>query len=1033
MISRNLVPDAVLDELVEQSMQVFGADRAMVSITGRDGFEALVSRGVSAAWVEATRRLPEVSLGNLAIREGRALASIHYASDPRGADMRSQVLAEGFDTVALAPLIADEFLGFLALYHDEPRPYDAYDLEALLSVADHAVIAIRNSRAFAHQARWIAQLASIHDLGSRLSALTTVPQIAEATVSELHTIIPYHSVRVYCVEGEHVVPVAWRSEHEDYREKTLEQLTVRIGHGITGWVAQYGVAQYLPDASRDPRTETIPGTQAGLDETLMVVPMVHDATVIGVIVLSKQGLDQFDSDERRLLETYASLAGQAMANAQATHQKLRESEARLRAVVDSVEDAVVTCDRRGRVVAWNGGAERIFGAPAEAAVGWTLAALVASDQHVTLQAAVDRVIAADGAERSSVELRCCRPNGAILPAELSLAAWDSGDERFVTALIRDITARRQAEATLRDSENKHRQLVEHVPVVLYTAEHGPHGRWLYVSDRVEALVGYLAAEWLANPDLWLSLVHPDDRAFVVAERHRTWARPAGQRLVMEYRMIARDGRVCWVSDEASIVRPEDGSAATWSGFLVDVTERKALQEQLRHEAFHDSLTGLSNRVLFADRVDHAIARCGRNGRSLAVLFLDLDDFKTVNDGLGHAAGDALLIAVADRLRSCTRPGDTVSRLGGDEFGVLLEDQVDPDEAIAVADRIQLALTAPIAVQHRDIALSASIGIAQPISSADRSAEVLRNADVAMYAAKRSGKGRSRVYEPSMHAIAVRRLELDGDIRRALERGGFTVHYQHQIRLNDGGIAGFEALVRWRHPRHTADSIAELITSAEETGQILALGRYVLSEACHQARAWRDLSGASAPWTMSVNVSARQLGDPTFVETVAATLSASGLDPGSLVLEITESVVMDDSDALLERLHALKALGIRLAIDDFGTGYSSLSYLRRLPVDILKVDKSFIDAIDVDDEAFKLTRVIVRMARTLHLSVIAEGVERASQVARLRRIGCEMAQGFYFARPLSAAGMSAQLTDPTPFGRSRPESAAPTLTAQAPRR
>ena len=355
-----------------------------------------------------------------------------------------------------------------------------------------------------------------------------------------------------------------------------------------------------------------------------------------MIVLSKLGLDQFGSDERRLLEVTASLAGQAMASARATDQKLRESEARLRAVVNSVADAVVTCDHHGSVVAWNGGAERMFGVRSDSVLGVPLASLVAPDLQDSVRETIGRIVSAPGPERASMELRCLRAGGEEFPAEVSVASWAMQGERFVTALIGDITARRQAEAALRDSEIKHRELVEHVPVIFYTAEHGPDGRCRYVSDRIEALLGFTAAEWQATPSLWFDRIHPADRAFVRAEEDAAWARPDGHRIVLEYRMSSRDGRTCWVSDEAAVVRPTDGSPAYWSGFLLDITERKGLQEQLRHQAFHDPLTGLANRALFADRVDHAIARDRRSAGSLAVLFLDLDDFKTVNDGIGHA-------------------------------------------------------------------------------------------------------------------------------------------------------------------------------------------------------------------------------------------------------------------------------------------------------------------------------------------------------------------------------------------------------------
>jgi len=563
---------------------------------------------------------------------------------------------------------------------------------------------------------------------------------------------------------------------------------------------------------------------------------------------------------------------------------------------------------------------------------------------------------------------------------------------------RDQLQARDSQA-IQASEAKYRGLVERVPAVVYTADFGMEGSWRYVSPRVEELLGFPATAWTGDPGFWWSRVHPDDRARVIADEVQSSACAPGQRSVFEYRMLDRAGQVHWVRDEATVVDSHDGSPPHWSGFLVDVTDRKVLEDQLQHQAFHDPLTGLANRALFADRVEHALARSNRRRDSLAVLFLDLDDFKTVNDGIGHDAGDELLVAVAETLQGCLRPMDTAARLGGDEFAILLEDLPDDESAASVADRILAALAHPVAIHGRDVVIGASLGIALPTSRHEGAREILRNADSAMYAAKRHGKGRHETYAPAMHAAAVRRLELTSEIRQGLERGEFGVYYQPTVSLRDGSIVGFEALVRWRHPRRGLVLPGEFIPAAEETGQIIAIGRLVLDEACRQASAWRDLGPAGRAPNMSVNVSARQFRDPSLGPTVAAALGGAGLEPASLILEITESVVMEDSEASLRRLRELKALGVRLAIDDFGTGYSSLSYLRRLPVDILKVDKSFIDGIAGGGDAFALARVIVRMGQTLNLDTVAEGVEMASQAAALRRMGCPLAQGFHFARPM----------------------------------
>jgi diguanylate cyclase (GGDEF)-like protein/PAS domain S-box-containing protein len=568
--------------------------------------------------------------------------------------------------------------------------------------------------------------------------------------------------------------------------------------------------------------------------------------------------------------------------------------------------------------------------------------------------------------------------------------------------------RRNVANALVASDQRYRELLEHVPTVVYVSDVGAEGRWRYVSPRVEELLGFAAEEWTRDPMLWANRIHPDDKARVLASEAESVASSEGTRVVIEYRMITRDGRVRWVRDEGSVVRPADGSPPYWSAFLTDVTERRLLEEQLQVQAFQDPLTGLANRIVFLDRIQHAVDRARRRPGSVAVLYLDLDNFKTVNDGLGHEAGDSLLAEVARRLSACIRPGDTAARMGGDEFAVLLEDLGDAETPMDVAERIHEALAHPMTVGDRELIITTSIGIAQPANRSTDGADLLRNADAAMYAAKRAGRSRSQLFEPAMHDTAVRRLELAVDMRRALEQGEFTVHYQPVVRLANGALDGLEALIRWDHPTGRLVSPAEFISLAEETGQILPIGRMVLDDACRQAREWRDAATGGGGLSVSVNVSARQLADPGFVATVGDALQRASLEPAALTLEITESMVMGDIDAAIERLLELRTLGVRIAIDDFGTGYSSLGYLRRLPVDILKVDRSLVAGVDDGGEALALAEMIVRLGRTLGLVTVAEGVERPSQARTLQQIGYELAQGYAFARPMPAAAISSMI-------------------------
>ncbi len=430
-----------------------------------------------------------------------------------------------------------------------------------------------------------------------------------------------------------------------------------------------------------------------------------------------------------------------------------------------------------------------------------------------------------------------------------------------------------------------------------------------------------------------------------------------------------------------------------------------LEDQLVHQALHDPLTGLANRALFGDRLEHALARPMRPGATVAVLLIDLDDFKDLNDSLGHDAGDDLLTIIAARLQGHARASDTVARLGGDEFGLLLED-TNAAEAMRMAEVLLQALAWPVALRGRDLVPTASIGIA--IAAGEDAETLLRNADTAMYAAKRQGKGRSTLFEPAMYATVLKRVDLAADLSRAVQESQLHLCYQPEIHLRSGRIVGLEALLRWHHPTRGELSPGEFIPIAEDSGLIVPIGRWVLQEACHQAKSWQQQWPATPPLTLAVNLSARQLQHPAILDEVRAALAAADLDPQSLVLEITETAVMEQLDAAVAILTRLRDLGVRLALDDFGTGYSSLSYLQRLPVDILKIDRSFIGGVTGSAEESALARAIINLGQTLGLETVAEGIETAEQLAVLRELGCQLGQGYHLARPLGPAAVDALL-------------------------
>ncbi len=439
-----------------------------------------------------------------------------------------------------------------------------------------------------------------------------------------------------------------------------------------------------------------------------------------------------------------------------------------------------------------------------------------------------------------------------------------------------------------------------------------------------------------------------------------------------------------------------------------ISERKALEAKLTHQAFHDPLTKLANRALFRNRVEQALKRARRRRAPLAALFLDLDNFKTINDSLGHAAGDCLLMTVAERLRACVRQYDTTARLGGDEFAVLLEDGTLPQDAAIVARRIIDAMSQALTLEGREVRVGVSIGIAVSEAGVESADELLRNADVAMYTAKESGKGRYEIFEQAMHTTLLARIELEADLRRAIDRQEFTLYYQPIIALDTGRISAVEALVRWNRPERGRIAPLDFIPLAEETGLIVPLGRWVIEEACRHAQEWQAQLPAAAPLSISINLSGRQLQQPELAHDIASALCRSGLPAHSLILEITESVMMQDTEATLAKLRELKNIGLRLAIDDFGTGYSSLSYLQRFPIDILKIDKSFVKGIGQGSEESAVARAIITLSDTLHLSTVAEGIEQLEQMTTLQTLGCEFGQGYYFAKPLTASDMNALL-------------------------
>ena len=551
------------------------------------------------------------------------------------------------------------------------------------------------------------------------------------------------------------------------------------------------------------------------------------------------------------------------------------------------------------------------------------------------------------------------------------------------------------------------QLVDESVLITTTELELPGPQIVYANEGFRRMTGYTAEEVIGETPRILQGPKTDRAELDRLRRCLSGGEPFFGGEIINYR---KDGSEFLLEWYIVPLRNDAGEITHWMASQRDVTERRAMEEQLRYQAFHDPLTDLPNRALLTDRLEHALVRTNRREGRLAVLFMDLDNFKVVNDSLGHEAGDSFLVEVAKRLRTCLRPEDTLTRFGGDEFAVLLEDLSDAKQAARVAERIIEQLREPIVVEGREVFATVSIGIVLAASSQDLPRDLLRKADIAMYRAKEKGKAGYEVFDPSMNTRVLKRLESESDLRRALRQQEFKVYYQPKVLLETGGIVGLEALVRWEHQERGLVSPAEFIPLAEENGMIVPIGGWVLEEACRQLREWQILYPGDPPLVMCVNVSGRQFRHPGLTRDVAQVLRETRLEPGTLDLEITEDVLVEDVRSTGATLHRLKRLGVKLIIDDFGTGYSSLSYLKRLPLDFLKIDRSFVEGLGKDPKDEGIVSAVIDLAHVLDMEAIAEGVETAEQAARLRNLGCPLAQGYRFSKPLPAEEAGVLLAD-----------------------
>lgn len=695
-------------------------------------------------------------------------------------------------------------------------------------------------------------------------------------------------------------------------------------------------------------------------------------------------------------------------------EKIKESEEWLKAIFDASRDGILV-EYDEHIFYVNASYARLFGYDTtEELTGLHVSAVVSAEDEERM-VEYGRLRARGEMPPSVYEFNGRKKDGTTIEVEASVSTSTVAGKQYITTAIRDITERRAAEAALRERDERFRGFMNNSPAVAFMKNE--EGCYAYINETHERTFGVKSDYLLGRTDeAWL----PADVARQMRDNDR--------------RVLAENETI----ELLEVVPTPDGARREWmtfkfpfsdaagrryvGGVAVDVTERRRAEEQLRHDAFHDRLTNLPNRALFLEHLrlrierNHTAARAGggrRSATSFAVLFLDFDRFKVVNDSLGHMEGDKLLVMIARRLGSSLRPGDSVARLGGDEFTILLDELDDPSDALRVAERIQDDLRQPFDLDGREVFTSASIGIAFSECHYTKPEDMIRDADAAMYRAKARGRARYEVFGQEMHRHAVARLQIETEMRRALDRHEFRVFYQPIVDLTSTAIVGFESLVRWQHPERGLIPPGEFIPVAEETGLIARLGSFVLGESCAQMRRWLNSIPNNDNLTISVNVSAKQFAGTRFADEVAEVLRESGLDPHHLKLELTESLLMENSEAAVRTLDRLRSLNIEISIDDFGTGYSSLSYLHRLPLDNLKIDRSFVSRMVEAAENVEIVRTIIALARNLGLKTIAEGVETESQLELLKKLGCDYAQGYLFGRPVPAEETIERIERPSP--------------------
>lgn len=683
---------------------------------------------------------------------------------------------------------------------------------------------------------------------------------------------------------------------------------------------------------------------------------------------------------------------------------ITENEERYRELFENANDLIYTIDLEGTFTSLNRAGERISGYTRKEAFQVKMDHVVAPEYlDKARRKIVEKV---KGKKSKPYEIEIISKNGHRVSLELSTRViYKDGKPFGIQGIGRDITDRKKAEEALKLSESQYRLLSEGIMHQVWTAQ--PDGMLDYVNGRTLEYFGKAKGDLLRES--WMEVVHPEDLAGCL-ERW-TYSLTTGEHYETEFRLRRQDGVYRWYRALATAGRDANGKIVKWFGTNTDIHDQKMAEAQLNHFAKHDPLTNLPNRSKFMNQLSRIVRRRDLEPDHLfAVLFLDLDRFKVINDSLGHLNGDKLLVAFAERLESCVRPGDIVARLGGDEFTILLNNLDDFEEAVRITNRLIQKLSEPFNLGEYEVFTAASVGIVVSDEVKRQPEDYLRDADTAMYRAKEAGKARYEIFNSEMHIRNMTLLRLENDLRRAIERKEFRVFYQPIISLETGEVREFEALIRWQHPEHGLVQPVEFVEVAEETGLIIPIGKWILEEACQQAIEWQKKFPESKPFSVSVNLSSKQLMHPHFIAQVKEVLAETGLNPQSLRLEVTESKVMENSEVALSVLSDLKKIGVSLSTDDFGTGYSSLSYLHRFPFDCLKIDRSFIGQMDSNNKSSEIVRTILMLAQNLKLEAVAEGIETEEQLKQLQLLGCKLGQGFLFSKPIDAQAAERLLSE-----------------------